>query len=373
MPILSHQSLIKITRGANPIVRGAEPIADKRVQMSSIDLTLGDHVYSLRSSALPRKGMPISDIVAELSNYDFELDANEDKLLLRGNTYVVPLNESVCLPKGFSARFTPKSSIGRIDLFVRVLGDGVPKFDGLEEYDGRLYLEITPLSFSVNVRKGQSLAQMRIRQGATTLVSAHDLALRHAESGIVWGKDGAPLPPNTLRLGEGSVFMHADLDRDIVGFRSRNFVLKDISLAEEDSRDPEDFWEPIARPNEGFIVIEPGVFYLLATRERIRIPPDVCGEMAAYDASAGEFRTHYAGFFDPGFGGEKGTVGVMEIRGRELPFCLRDGQPVCRMDFEQLDGVPDILYGESAKESHYTGSGASLSKFFRRRQEVWKD
>ena len=377
MSILAHQSLVQMIRGVSPVIIGKEPIEDKRIQIASVDLALSDHVYGMRTSVLPEEGMPMERVLEEFANYHFDLTEDEDKLLLKGHTFVVPLNEALSLPKGFSARFSPKSSIGRVDVFVRVLADGVPNFDRLDGYEGRLYLEITPLSFGINIRKGQSLVQMRIREGAERFLSSTELALRQASTGIVWGKDGNPLAPNVLRLSGAGIFMHADLDRDIVGFKSRQCVMNELSFARQGEYDPEEFWEPIPRPAKGYVIIEPGVFYLLATRERIKIPEDACAEMAPYDVSAGEIRTHYAGFFDPGFGGTgpgtTGTVGVMEIRGRELPFCLRDGQPVCRMDFEPLDRVPDILYGQSSKESHYTSSGASLSKFFRRREAVWED
>lgn len=377
MAILAHQNLLKIVKGRSPIITGTLSIKDDQIQMASLDLSIGKRIYGMRASALPSEGMSIQSLIDSLSNYQFDLNTTEDKFLKRGSTYIVPLNEGLRLPKGFSAKFSPKSSTGRVDVFVRVLADGVPGFDLVpDRYHGPLYLEITPLSFDIHLREGQRLVQMRIREGDGHL-SGRELAVRQADEAIVWGKDGKPIPARQIRTSDRGIFMHVDLEREIVGFVAREPVMNELSFAREDAYEPEQFWEPIPRPADGCIIINPGRFYLLATCERIKIPTDVCGDIAPYDASAGEFRTHYAGFFDPGFGGtapeDTGTIGVMEVRGREIPFCLRHGQPICRMDFERMDAIPDMLYGQSSKESHYTKSGASLSKFFRRRNQVWKE
>ena len=376
MPVLSHQTLLRIYGGVSPLITADTALCDDQIQMASIDLSLKGPVYGMRASGLPRRGETVRSRIdaSAKTGYTFNL-TGEDKLLSRRQTYIIPLNEGLKLPPGFAARFSPKSSTGRVDVLARILADGIPHFDSVpaEGYRGPLYLEVTPLSCDILLRSGQSLMQMRLRQG-DSLVSANDLVTLQAEKGIVWGKDGKPIAPEKLSLAEHGLYMHVDLDRDIVGFMARDPILAELSFAKSDFYDPYDFWEPITRPKGGSIVLNPGRFYLLATKERVKVPSNICGDIAAYDASTGEFRTHYAGFFDPGFGGskpeERGTVGVMEVRGREIPFELQDNQPVCRMDFQWLDEVPNRLYGAG---NNYTGEQPSLGKFFRNRQEIWQD
>lgn len=376
MPVLSHQTLAKLIRGVSPVITAAKPIEDERIQMTSLDLTLRGPVYGMRASGLHRAGETVRSRIerSAKTGYEFSLDA-QPKLLHRRQTYLVPLNEGLVLPAGFSARFSPKSSTGRVDVLTRVLADGIPAFDRIEDtgYRGPLYLEITPLSCDILLKVGQPLTQMRVRQGGSQ-VSPEELRVLQAEVGIVWGKDGKPIQPDRLSFAEHGLYLHADLDRAIVGFVARDPILAELDFDKIDYYDPAEFFEPIRRPRSGSLILSPGRFYLLATKERIKIPPMVCGTMAEYDVSKGEFRTHYAGFFDPGFGGteptDRGTVGVMEVRGREIDFELQDGQPVCRMDFEHLDHTPERLYGEG---SHYTGEQPSLGKFFHDRQAVWGD
>lgn len=378
MPVLSHQNLVKIIRGASPLITGSEAITDEQIQMASVDLTLGYKICGMRTSALPRDGQSVQSLIDQFGFYSFDLKQDESKLLHRGQTYIVPLNERLSLPKGFSAKFSPKSSTGRIDVFVRVLADGVPRFDHVPaEYRGPLYLEITPLSWPIYVRARQPLVQMRIRaNGGAGELTEEKLLVRHSNQPIVWSKGREPIPSTRLRLSGNGIFMHIDLDRDVVGFVARDTMPGEIDLSYKDRYEPDVFWEPMPRPRGNSIILCPGRFYLLATKERIKIPADMCGDIAPYDTSAGEFRNHYAGFFDPTFGGVGpdacGTVGVMEVRGREFPFQLSDGQPICRMDFELMDETPDIVYGANGV-NHYTGAGPSLAKYFRRRQEVWPE
>lgn len=376
MFVLSHQNLVKLIRGRNPVITGVEPIMDNQIQMASIDLSLGNRVYATRASSFPDEGQSVEQLldVIKKRQYAFDLPMGEEKLLHRGQTYLVPLNERLALPKGFSAKFSPKSSIGRIDVFVRIVADGVPWFDHVpSEYQGRLYLEIAPLSGDILIRARQTLVQMRLHVDGPEL-SEREIIEYQTSEGIVWGKNGKAIAANRLKVEGPGIHMHVDLDREVVGFMARDPFPDELSLARVETYEADDFWEPIPRPRDGFIVLNPGRFYLLATKERIKVPKTLCGDIPPYDTKSGEFRSHYAGFFDPGFGGiaseDTGTVGVMEVRGRELPFLLKDGQPICRMDFMRLDEVPDKLYGIG---SHYTGAGPSLAKFFRNRQEVWKE
>jgi dCTP deaminase len=315
-------------------------------------------------ASLPCEGKKVSKLV-EGCQYSFTLDPLQFGFLHRGYTYVVCLNEQLALPKGFSAKFSPKSSTGRDDVFVRVLADGVPRFDRVPEgYRGRLYLEITSLSFQVRICPGLSLVQMRICNGDARL-NSKEVAIAHSEHGIFLTKDGDVIPTRDLHLAEHGAYMHVDLDRDIVGFAARKHVSHVLTLFKSEDNGALDYWEPIRRPSNGKLVLDPDRFYLLATKERVRVPNDLCGDIAPYDASTGEFRTHYAGFFDPGFGGEIGITGVLEVRGREMPHRISDGDPICLMVFERVGSV------ENPYSGHYQNPGPSLSKRYKDRYTAW--
>jgi len=363
--VLSDQELRRIITGEAPLITSKDPagIQLDRIQASSLDLTIGQQVYGMGVASLPRGGGSVADLITG-SQYSFTRGLGQDSFLHRKYTYLVPINEQLALPRGFSAKFSPKSSTGRTDVFVRVLADGVSRFDHVPEgYRGDLYLEITPLSFPILVRPGESLVQMRIRNGDARL-SGREVALMHSHKGIFLDKNGQAIPMHDLKLAEHGVYLHVDLDRDVVGFVARSNVTSALSLSEKGKSDPFEYWEPIPRPRGG-LTLDPDRFYLLQTKGRIRIPNDVCGDIAPYDASTGEFRTHYAGFFDPGFGAPDGITCVLEMRGREVPHRLFDNDPVCLMVFEQVGTV------EKPYSGHYQNNGPSLSKHFRDRYEVW--
>jgi len=363
--VLSDQELTAIITGEAPFITTKREggIAPDQIQASSLDLTLGRRVFGMGVASLPRDGISVAELVKR-RQYEFTLDPGQDGFLHRGYTYVVDLNEQLTLPEGFSAKFSPKSSTGRTDVFVRVLADGVSRFDHVPEgFRGNLYLEITPLSFPVLIRPDLALVQMRIRNGDARL-SGRDVAIMHSHKGIFLDKKGSVIPMNDLKQAEHGIYLHVDLDRDIVGFVSRGNVTDALSLSSKEVNDPLEYWEPIPRPRSR-LIIDRDRFYLLSTKERIRIPTNLCGDIAPYDASTGEFRTHYAGFFDPGFGGEDGIVGVLEVRGREIPHSLRDDDPICLMVFEQVGTVIKPYQG------HYQHLGPSLSKHFEKRFEVW--
>jgi len=363
--VLSDQELAAVITGAAPFITTGRKggVTPDQIQPSSLDLTLGPHVFGMGVASLPRDGEKVSELVKGCQ-YSFILEQTQDGFLHRGYTYVVPLNERLVLPGSFSAKFSPKSSTGRTDVFVRVLADGIPRFDHVpESYRGDLYLEVTPLSFQVLIRPNLSLVQMRIRNGDARL-SGKDVAIMHSYHGIFLDKAGDVIPSHDLKLAEYGVYLHVDLDRDIVGFAARRNVTSVLLLSENEANDSLDFWEPVHRSRNG-LILDPDRFYLLAMKERIRIPHNLCADIAPYDASTGEFRTHYAGFFDPGFGGKDGVIGVLEVRGREIPHRLLDGDPVCLMVFEWVGTVAKPYQG------HYQGSGPSLSKHFRNRYKVW--
>jgi dCTP deaminase len=363
--VLSDKELAAIITGEAPFITTKKEggILPAQIQPSSLDLTLGRKVFGMGVASLPRDGGKVSELVKGCQ-YSFTLNANQNGFLHRGYTYIVCLNEQLALPKGFSAKFSPKSSTGRTDVFVRVLADGISRFDHVPDwYQGNLYLEITPLSFPILIRSDLSLVQMRIRTGDARL-SGKDVALMHSHKGIFLDKESDTIPMHELKQAEYGIYLHVDLDRDIVGFASRSNVTDALSLCKSEANDPLEYWEPIKRP-QNWLTLDRDRFYLLATKERIRIPTNLCADIAPYDASTGEFRTHYAGFFDPGFGGEKGITGVLEVRGREIPHRLFDNDPVCLMIFERVGAVACPYQG------HYQNLGPSLSKHFKNRYEVW--
>lgn len=341
-------------------------LKDDQVQIASVDCTLGGVAYKMKSAALPH-GECVDDLIQQYSRFDFRLTREKTSCLERGVCYIIPLQERLRLGRNMRAVFSPKSSTGRNDVFVRVLSDYFPHYDQTDfGYHGRLFLEVTPLSFDILVSRGLSLTQFRVKTRDSVVMSSEAVELLHSEYGIVFDKRGKLIPNNELEVNDG-LYFHVDLDRAIVGFEARSSPLEELDMTRNEVHDPKDFWVPILRPSDGQIVLEPGKFYLLTTKERIKIPPVCCGEILPYDISSGEFRPHYAGFFDNGFGGKRGTFGVLEVRARDLVFRVKDGQPICRMKFEETLEVPSQLYA-----GHYTGTGPSLSKHFRNRKQVWK-
>lgn len=364
--VLGERDIAALIYGKVPAITSSAPngINQDQVQPASLDLTLGRKVYGIGSASLPNANSKVADLLKN-RQYEFELDWEEPGFLHSRFTYIIEINERVTLPQMLSAKFSPKSSTGRTDVFVRLLADGVPRYDSLPAgYSGNLYLEVTPLSFNVNIKPGLSLIQMRLRNGDARLKS-DEIAIAHSLNGILFNKDGSPVPINDLKCSDHGVYLHVDLDRDVVGFVSRLDHEYPLTLYETGTHDPLDFWEPIMRPRRGGLVLNPDRFYLLPTKERVSIHHGICGDIAPYEATTGEFRTHYAGFFDPGFGREGGITGVLEVRGREVPHRLFDGHPICLMNFEWASPKG------KAYEGHYQNPGPSLSKHFKDRYEVW--
>jgi dCTP deaminase len=289
----------------------------------------------VRASFLPGHGRTVKDRIAEVAMH--ELDLSKGAVLERGCVYIAEVQERLALPSGVSARANPKSSTGRVDVFVRLLTDHSGAFDDVAEgYDGPAYIEIAPQTFSVLVRSGTRLNQLRLKRGE---------------------------PP---RLRTESVGVEL-ADGVIAGFRARRHAPV-VDLDKEDGHDPKDYWEPLI-PRNGQLLLDPGEFYILASKEPVEIPVLEAAEMTPIDPSVGEFRVHYAGFFDPGFGTDeahgKGSRGVLEVRSHETPFILEDGQTVARLVYEPLTERPARLYGDLG--SHYQRQGLKLSKHFR----VW--
>lgn len=332
-------------------------ITPDQIQPASLDLRLGLTAYRVRASFLAGKGRTVKDRLDEFTMH--RIDLTGGAVLEKGCVYVVPLMERLTLPQGTAAAASAKSSIGRLDLLTRIITDNGTEFDRVHDgFEGRLYVEICPRSFSVLVAPGQMLNQIIFRQG-DTVIPDDELRRIHARTPIV---SGTPVISDGLRF---SVDLKPETG-DLVGYRAKPHSGV-IDLSKIGFYDPLEYWEPI-HTKEGRIILDPGAFYILVSREAISIPPDCAAEMAPYLAMVGEFRVHYAGFFDPGFGhdaaGGSGSRGVLEVRCHEAPFVLEHGQTVGRLVYERMTEIPETLYGADLK-SNYQGQGLKLSKHFR--------
>ncbi len=302
-----------------------------QVQPASLDLRLGRRAWRVRASFLPRASGKVADRIGDVAMH--ELDLSAGAVLERGCVYIAEARESLRLPPRVAARANPKSSTGRVDVFVRLLTDRQPAFDDVVEgYEGPLFVEIAPQTFSVLARAGTRLNQLRLRRGSPPKLSVGDIGV--------------------------------DLSDGVMAYRARRHAGV-IDLDKVGGNDPRDFWEALS-PRRGELLLDPGEFYILASKGRIEIPALQAAEMIPIDPAVGEFRVHYAGFFDPGFGmaeaGGEGSRGVLEVRSHETPFILEDGQTVARLVFEPLTERPARLYGASG--SHYQRQGLRLSKHF---------
>jgi dCTP deaminase len=348
-----------------------QPIGDDQIQPASIDLRLGEVAYRVRASFLPGARASVRDKLDQLSMHRIELNAGA--VLEKDCVYIVPLFEYVALRRRTSAFANPKSSIGRLDVFARVITDHGAEFDRIREgYKGPLYAEVSPRSFSILVRAGSSLVQLRIRRGSPAF---SDTALRrlHEEVSLVDTAERALPAREAVRDGLAfTADVAGDKQRGIVGYKARRHTdLIDVDRVHH--YDPRDFWEPVyahhgPRGPSG-IVLDPHDFYILASREAVMVPPDHAAEMLPYHTFVGEFRVHFAGFFDPGFGtsetGGAGSRAVLEVRSHEVPFLIEDGQVLGRLVYERLIARPDKLYGRAIGSS-YQSQGLALSKHFKR-------
>ncbi len=342
---------------ANGHLTATPAVEPSQIQPASLDLRLGDTAIRVRASFLAGKGRTVADRLGDFRMH--EIDLTSGAVLEKGCVYVVPLLERLDLPAGLSGAASAKSSIGRLDLLTRIITDHGTEFDRVPEgYSGPLYVEICPQSFSVIAKTGQLLNQIIFRRGQT-VISDDDLRALHARTPIV---SGEPVISGGLGF---SVDLKPASDT-LVGYRAKPHTGV-IDLGKLGYYDPADYWEEV-RTDRGWIILDPGAFYILVSREAIIIPPDHAAEMAPYIAMVGEFRVHYAGFFDPGFGwaeaGGAGSRGVLEVRCHEAPFVLEHGQVVGRLVYEKMAEVPETLYGREIA-SNYQGQGLKLSKHFR--------
>jgi dCTP deaminase len=370
--VLTDRDLRAAVRAGS--IAASTPFRDEQFQPASLDLRLGPVAYQLRASFLPFRETVEQRLNDERANNDLVIDRlslDGGATLQRGSVYLIPLLESLVLPVAVRGRSNPKSTTGRLDVFTRVITDGTPRFDEVPPgYHGPLYLEVSPQSFPVRVHAGASLNQLRLLEGPTSMSDAALRAL-YAERPLLYDDDDRPVPIERVGFNDGlcmGIDLSGRMTGGIIGYRAHPNPPA-VDLARVGHYDAADFWEPIkASVRDGYI-LEANRFYILVSKERIRVPPEFAAEMVVYDAGAGEIRTHYAGFFDPGFGfGDGSILGtkvVMEVRAREVPFMVYDGQTSFKVWFERLRGRPDRVYGVGLASS-YQHQTLSLSKHFRR-------
>lgn len=353
---------------AGIIDAGHFKIPRENVQPASLDLRLGEIAYRIRCSFLPGHDTVerrVKDFVID------EIDLHRDGAVLETNRpYLIPLKERLALPPNVRGKANPKSSTGRADVFTRVITDAGPRFDEIAAgYHGGLYLEVVPLSFPVRVREGLSLNQLRLAVGRVELTD--DELLAHHEDEPILFANTEPVPGARLALS-GGLFLGLNLRGDAtgrVGYRARGSAPL-LDMTRTATTDPELYWEPVRHEDGDRIILSPRNFYLLMSHEAVSVPPSLAAEMTAYDPTSGELRTHYAGFFDPGFGYDsagrlRGSTAALEVRAHDVPFMVEDRQRVCKLTFERMLEPPTLLYGQHIGSS-YQAQTETLGKHFRR-------
>jgi dCTP deaminase len=354
--ILPVQAIrVLVSAGA---LKVAEPLDAGQLQPASVDLRLGPRAYRVRASFLPGPGGTVTSRLEDLKLHEF--DIADGAVLETGCVYVVPLLESLALPSAIAASANPKSSTGRLDVFTRVIADGVSAFDLIPAgYAGPLYAEICPQTFPVVVRKGSKLSQLRFRHGNP----------RETDEGLLKLQERETLVSGATADIQDGIALSVDLAGDatgLVGYRAKRHTgVVDVDV--KGARAIADYWDPVFADARG-LILDPDQFYILASKEAVHIPPTHAAEMMPFNPLVGEFRVHYAGFMDPGFGhsaaGGAGSRVVLEVRSHTVPFILEDGQIVGRLVYERMMEVPETLYGRDLG-SHYQAQGLKLSKHFR--------
>lgn len=341
-------------------LKATRPLDGDQVQPASLDLRLGKIAYRVRASFLPGPNNSVADKLERLKLH--EIDLSRGAVLETGCVYIVPLLESLELPQNISAAANPKSSTGRLDIFTRVMTDYAQEFDKMPAgYQGPLYLEVSPRTFPIVVRTGSRLSQVRFRQGNAGLDEAALAALHESEVLVA---------SETPNISGGGIALSVDLESGpdgLAGYRGKHHTAV-VDVDKKAQHDILDFWEPIYTRGNGYLILDPDEFYILVSREAVHVPPLYAAEMTPFDPLVGEFRVHYAGFFDPGFGhtsaGGSGSRAVLEVRSHEVPFILDHGQIVGRLVYEHMLRRPQALYGTDLG-SNYQAQGLKLSKHFR--------
>jgi dCTP deaminase len=357
--ILSDRA-IKALFDAGELASG-RPLDADQIQPASLDLRLGARAYRVRASFLPGPSARVEDKLARLSMHEIDLTAGA--VLETGCVYIVPLLESLALPGQISASANPKSSTGRLDIFTRVMTDFGQEFDKIAPgYTGPLWLEVSPRTFPIVARTGSRLSQIRFRQGHAVLDEDELSALHRSETLVA---------SETPNVSGGGIALSIDLmgqgEDGLIGYRGKHHTAV-IDVDKRGAQEVFDFWEPLYNRGSADLILDPDEFYILVSRESVHVPPLYAAEMTPFDPLVGEFRVHYAGFFDPGFGhsqaGGAGSRAVLEVRSHEVPFILEHGQIVGRLIYERMLERPAALYGTGAG-SNYQAQGLKLSKHFR--------
>ncbi|MBX4335517.1 2'-deoxycytidine 5'-triphosphate deaminase [Bartonella raoultii] len=343
------------------ILKAQCPFDAAQIQPASLDLRLGEKAYRVRASFMPGSEAKVLDKLKRVKLHEFDLQAGA--VLETGCVYIVPLLESLALPEILSAVANPKSSTGRLDIFTRVITDNAQEFDKIcAGYHGPLYLEISPRTFPILVRTGSRLSQLRFRKGQVYL---NEIELRALH------RDETLISDDVLNVSKGGIGISINLKGDedgLVGYRGKRHT-DVIDIDKRAVAHILDFWEPLfCNGNQRELILDPNEFYILVSREAVHVPPLYAAEMTPFDPFVGEFRVHYAGFFDPGFGhmdaGGKGARAVLEVRSHEVPFILEHGQIIGRLIYEPMLNRPTVLYGHGVG-SHYQAQGLKLSKHFK--------
>ncbi len=350
------------------------------IQPASLDLTLGPTAYRLQASFLPQSKTALEGM-KDLVMYEVNLE--KGAVLEREAVYLIPLRERLSLPYYARGKTNPKSSIGRLDVFTRVITDYASRFEETPaRYHGELFLEVVPRSFTIKVTTGQRLNQLRLFEAAPRTIDLIDAIERESIEGLelqnfyheeklLFDGEGEFIGDHEKHISNDGLLMSVDLtstNGEPIGYKAKKNS-QVIELGKIGHYEADDFWEPIAPPKNGKLILEPEEFYIFASKEYIRVPLTCAAEMVEFDAGSGELRTHYAGFFDPGFGygksGEvKGTKAVLEVRPHDVPFIIEDGQILFKMKYESMTAKPDIWYGREIG-SNYHNQGLRLSKQFK--------
>jgi dCTP deaminase len=362
--ILPSQTIRELI--ASRRIEAGEAITEEQIQPASIDLRLGEVAYRVRASFLPGDECTVQEKVSAL--LITEIDLTDGVVFEPSCVYIVPLKEGLSLPKNIEARANPKSTTGRLDIFTRLITDYGTEFERVRPgYRGRLFAEIVSRTFTIKVRPGMKLNQLRFLRGSPP---SHDgpLAELDEKEKLVYEDEEGPVKAKIDKGLRISVRLNAEGETDLVAYRAKKHAPV-VDLGARDFYDPREFWEPVSSAPSRFIVLNPGDFYLLGSKEKIRVPPEYAAEMVPYDQSIGEFRVHYAGFFDPGFGyglsDVLGTLAVLEVRAHEVPILIEHGQIVGRLIYSPMLARPDKIYGVQIGSS-YQMQGLALSKQFKR-------
>ncbi len=362
--VLPSQNILDLIKGS--VIFAKTEIAKRQIQPASLDLRLGNRAYQIQTSFLPGSKSTVLDKIKDLTLN--ELDLTNPKVLEKGRVFIVPLMERLSLPKLISGKANPKSTTGRLDVFTRLITDFGSEYENVPPgYHGPLYVEIVPLHFSVIVKEGSQLNQLRFISKSAEM-SDSKITRLDKEATLVYFDDGRP---GKAEISKGlwvSVDLQGTKEMPIIGYKAKRYP-EPIDLDKVSYYDPLEYWEPVTGGKSKSIILYPDDFHILVSKEKVRVPPEYAAAMIAYDPAFGEFRVHYAGFFDPGFGyghsEVKGTRAVLEVRSHEVPFLLEDGQVVGRLIYEKLLRTPSIVYGPSIGSS-YQNQGVSLSKQFKR-------